>query len=91
MIDRHLDDHLNTIARLREQSALIEEIAGLMIRCLTAGGRIFWLGNGGYEYSLALAALALVFTFLGAGRLAIDGLFRRPKDEDDAALTGTTQ
>ncbi len=51
----------------------------------------FWLGNGGYEYSLALAALALVFTFLGAGRLAIDGLFRRPKDEDDAALTGTTQ
>ena len=42
-----------------------------------------WLEDGGYEYNVIQAALALVLTFFGAGRLAIDQLFRRPKDDSD--------
>ncbi|WP_432560219.1 DoxX family protein [Granulicoccus sp. GXG6511] len=41
-----------------------------------------WLENGGYEYNGIQAALALLFTVFGAGRLAIDRLFRRSKDND---------
>jgi len=83
MIDRHLDDHLNTIARLREQSALIEEIAGLMIRCLTAGGRIFWLGNGGSAADSQHLASELV------GRFERDrpGLASHALTTDSSALT----
>ncbi|MDO5498052.1 MAG: DoxX family protein [Propionibacteriaceae bacterium] len=41
-----------------------------------------WLENGGYEYNAIQAALALIFVVFGAGRLAIDSLFRRSKDTD---------
>ncbi len=47
MISRHIDDHLRAIECLRDLSVDIEAIAALMIACLEAGGRIFWLGNGG--------------------------------------------
>jgi uncharacterized membrane protein YphA (DoxX/SURF4 family) len=33
--------------------------------------------NGGYEFNLALTALALVVVVLGAGRLSIDNVVRR--------------
>jgi putative oxidoreductase len=36
---------------------------------------------GGYEYSVALAALALLFVVFGGGAASIDRLFRRKKDE----------
>lgn len=40
------------------------------------------LENGGYEYSVALAALAIVFLVFGAGRAAVDSLFRGPRGEE---------
>lgn len=46
---------------------------------------------GGYEYSVALAALALLLTVFGAGAMSIDRLFRRKKpsvDEEEPAVTG---
>ena len=44
---------------------------------------------GGYEYNLALALIALLLVVFGAGRLAVDQLFRRKKvdtDDDDSDL-----
>lgn len=38
---------------------------------------------GGYEYNVALGLLALIFVVFGAGRVSIDGLFRRSKDPED--------
>lgn len=45
-----------------------------------------WAENGGYEYNIIQAALALLLTVFGAGRLAIDQLFRRSKDARDPLL-----
>lgn len=45
-----------------------------------------WLENGGYEYNGIQAALALMFVVFGAGRLAIDRLFRRNKNANDPLL-----
>jgi putative oxidoreductase len=36
---------------------------------------------GGYEYNVALALLALLLAVFGAGRISVDGLFRRRKPE----------
>jgi D-sedoheptulose 7-phosphate isomerase len=47
IIARHLADHQRTIAALGDLTDDLERIAGLMIRALAGGGRIFWLGNGG--------------------------------------------
>jgi putative oxidoreductase len=44
---------------------------------------------GGYEYNLALALIALLLVVFGAGRIAVDQLFRRKKvdaDDDDSDL-----
>lgn len=43
--------------------------------------------HGGWEYNVVLGLLALLFVVYGAGRIAVDGLFRRrrspaPVDED---------
>lgn len=45
-----------------------------------------WQENGGYEYNVIQACLALIFLTFGAGRLAIDQLFKRSKDADDPLL-----
>lgn len=60
-----------------------------------------WLLNpdntyaGGFEYNVALAALALLITVFGAGAVSLDRLFRRkPKtteDEEAPATTGPTR
>lgn len=47
-----------------------------------------WLENGGYEYNVIQACLALVLLAFGGGRLAIDQLFKRGKDEDDSVYAG---
>jgi putative oxidoreductase len=39
---------------------------------------------GGYEYNLTLALLALLLAVFGAGRISVDGLFRRRKPEVEA-------
>jgi len=44
---------------------------------------------GGYEYNLALALIALLLAVFGAGRIAVDQLFRRKNvdtDDDDSDL-----
>lgn len=42
-----------------------------------------FLENGGFEYQAVQAGLALLLTVFGAGRLAIDQLFKRTRDDDD--------
>ncbi|GAB3622369.1 hypothetical protein GCM10027418_04510 [Mariniluteicoccus endophyticus] len=56
-----------------------------------------FLSNGGFEYLGVQAGLALLLTVFGAGRLAIDQLFKRTTDDElddiDAAkprATGST-
>ncbi|HHV22145.1 MAG TPA: DoxX family protein, partial [Propionibacterium sp.] len=53
-----------------------------------------WLENSGYEYNVIQAALALVLVTFGAGRIAIDRLFRRSRNANDPLLDddfGTTR
>jgi putative oxidoreductase len=38
---------------------------------------------GGYEYNLALGLIALLLVVFGAGRIAVDGLFRRTRPDVD--------
>lgn len=45
-----------------------------------------WQENGGYEYNVIQACLALILLAFGAGRLAIDQLFKRGKTEDGASF-----
>lgn len=40
------------------------------------------LGNGGWEYAAVIGALSLLLTVFGAGRAAVDQLFRRSPDSD---------
>jgi D-sedoheptulose 7-phosphate isomerase len=62
-IDRHIEDHLATIAALRSQIHLIEQIGRLMIACIREGGCIFWLGNGGSAADSQHLAAELVERF----------------------------
>jgi len=83
MIAQHLEDHRQTIERLRGLSADIERIATLMIACLASGGRIFWLGNGGSAADSQHLASELV------GRFERDrpGLASIALTTDSSALT----
>jgi putative oxidoreductase len=62
-------------------------ILGLLTRCaalaitidlVVAIVKVHWhnglLGNGGYQFPLALAAIAFALIFLGAGPIALEGL-----------------
>lgn len=62
-IDRHIDEHLRTIEHLRHQAAEIERIATAMIGCLSRGGCVFWLGNGGSAADSQHLAAELVGRF----------------------------
>lgn len=47
-----------------------------------------YLSDGGWEYNAILGCLALLLTVFGAGRAAMDQLFKRPRD-DEADLIGS--
>ena len=51
---------------------------GILINMAVAIGKIHWknglLGNGGYEFPLALAAIAFALIFFGAGPIALDSI-----------------
>src|ERR1700756_5463599 len=62
-------------------------IAGLFTRCVAFAvlvdmivviARVHWkhgfMGNGGYEFSLALCAIAFALIFFGAGAISIDSI-----------------
>ncbi len=57
---------------------LVEQI--LIIVLIKWPHRLAW-ENGGFEYNLILAALALLLLVHGAGRAGVDALFRRPASE----------
>lgn len=73
---------------------------GLLI-AYTTWYRNWWLVNvdgsynGGYEYNALIAMVALLLMVFGAGRAAVDQLFRRTPGDDDGydgsvPRTGTT-
>lgn len=63
--------------------------AGILIDMLVAIAKVHWshglLGQGGYEFPMALAAIAFALIFYGAGPIALDAIrsggsgFRRGK------------
>jgi putative oxidoreductase len=61
---------------------LFTRIAALaiLINMSVAIWKVHWknglLGNGGYQFPLALAAMAFALIFLGAGPIALDGIRR---------------
>jgi putative oxidoreductase len=54
---------------------------GITINMAVAVGKVHWkngfLGNGGYQFPLALAAIAFALIFFGAGPIALDAIRRR--------------
>jgi putative oxidoreductase len=68
---------------------------GLLI-AYTTWYRQWWLVNvdgsynGGYEYNALIAMVALLLLVFGAGRVAIDQLFRRTPGDDEAAAGSST-
>lgn len=70
---------------------LLTPIAGAMILIGSVLLIIFgqfhnglWVENGGFEYTIVIAALALIFVCFGGGRVALDMLFKRDDfDADD--------
>jgi putative oxidoreductase len=61
---------------------LFTRVAGLAIaiNMAVAIGKVHWknglLGNGGYQFPLALAAIAFALMFFGAGPIALDAIRR---------------
>src|SRR2546421_383222 len=47
IITGHLTEHLTSVQRLREQVPFIEDLARRILRCLDAGGKALFFGNGG--------------------------------------------
>jgi len=68
-------------------TVLVEQV---LIVCYTNWYKKLYLLNaqggyvGGYEFNVALGLLALLLLTFGAGRVAIDQLFRRPAADADA-------
>lgn len=52
-----------------------------------SGDTVTW--QGGYEYSVVIALLALLLVVYGSGRIGIDRLFRRRKPEDNDTVEDT--
>lgn len=63
LVERHLEDHLKTIERLRSQAGAIERLGSMMIDSLEAGGCVFWFGNGGSAADSQHLAAELVGRF----------------------------
>jgi putative oxidoreductase len=53
---------------------------GITINMVVAIGKVHWknglLGTGGYQFALALAAMAFLLIFFGAGPIALDAIRR---------------
>lgn len=53
---------------------------GIAVNMAVAIGKVHWknglLGNGGYQFPLALAAIAFALIFFGAGPIALDAIRR---------------
>ena len=65
--------------------ALAFLVQSILIVAYTSWYRGIYVDKGGYEYSVALGLLSLIFVVFGAGRASIDALFRRKKPEDEDA------
>jgi putative oxidoreductase len=78
---------LGYVSAITEFGGGILLIAGLFTRCvafavlvdmIVAIARVHWkhgfMGNGGYEFPLALWAIAFAVIFFGAGAISIDGI-----------------
>jgi D-sedoheptulose 7-phosphate isomerase len=46
-IDRQISEHLAVIGAIRPLAPQLEAVARLMSECLSGGGKILWMGNGG--------------------------------------------
>ena len=46
-IDRQISEHLAVIEAIRPLAPQLEAVARLMSECLSGGGKILWMGNGG--------------------------------------------
>lgn len=78
-----LDDHLNAVARLREQQAAIEELGRLLLERLKRGRKVLLCGNGGSAADAQHIAAELVCRFESTRR----GLPAIALTTDTSALT----
>jgi D-sedoheptulose 7-phosphate isomerase len=63
LIDKYIDESISAIKSLRSQTAIIIELSNEMIKTLTSGGCIFWIGNGGSAADAQHLAAELVGRF----------------------------
>jgi len=58
-----LNNHIETINKLAKQDTLIQSVAESMTNCLSQGGKILWMGNGGSAADCQHLAAELVGRF----------------------------
>jgi D-sedoheptulose 7-phosphate isomerase len=63
LIDNYLEGSMSAIKSLQNQTVTLVELADEMARTLTAGGCIFWIGNGGSAADAQHLAAELVGRF----------------------------
>ena len=62
-INEKIDEHLETIQAIRPLVPLLEELGRRMSDCLSNGGKILWMGNGGSAADSQHLAAELVGRF----------------------------
>lgn len=78
-----IDDHLQTVARLRAQTTEIEALGQRLVDCLKSGGKVLLCGNGGSAADAQHIAAELVCRFESQRR----GLPAIALTTDSSALT----
>lgn len=62
--------------------ALLFLLEAVLSIVFVSGGNGPLVGNQGWEYAAVIAAVSLILTVFGAGRAAVDQLFRRSSDSE---------
>ena len=57
-------------------------VHSVLVIAYTSWYRGIYVDQGGYEYTVVIGLLSLLFVVFGAGRVSIDSLFRRNKNDD---------
>lgn len=73
LIETHLTEHQAAVQRLAEFVPFIEDLAGRIVECLEAGGKVLFFGNGGSAADAQHLAAELVVRYR-VNRKALAGI-----------------
>lgn len=73
IITTHLDEHLATVSKLHESAPFLQDLGERLIKCLEAGGKVLFFGNGGSAADAQHLAAEFVVRFR-QNRRALPGI-----------------